>query len=991
MSYKGKNASFKTMHLEGYADFATADGSPKRAGRTVYVVDENNFYSDNGTELTINATVSLATLEDGQGIYWDATAQKFINRYPIDAIINESVGNEYENTYSINVDAAGNITEESVAGSGITVSKTGTGTYSVDYSSLNLTEIPTLNGVVNSSFDDSFSRTAEATSITNSGCIITTKFAQNPGSKSDYDFSLTIEKTGADHKKNAVLNVFTDADGVYEAVKSSRDANTYSLNVDSSGNITEQSDANSGIVVSKGITGEYTVNYSSLSLTNLPSVQVTTAVANSSTATTSAAIVDNEYTAQSVKIEIQFTSNDVGSNVPFSISITRQGSDYVKAEDVKIYQGGQALFEGITSTNYSNEYENTFSINVDSSGNITEQSILNSGISVSKVSAGIFDIDFSSLSLSEIPSISYALERESVNGAVTMVFDNTTSSTTRGTIVNSNGVVTDNSFSLTIEKSAPDHKQVAQITVNQNTYNGGGEVGEIITMALDQAPDNFLLCDGSEVLKADHPDLYAVIVDTWGAASDPAYFVLPDLMGRFLRGHSLDASLDPDGPRAIGSYQADEFESHNHTTPYGGGGLNAGNQHHVATSQVGGTVTSMGLAGGAETRPVNAAVGYFIRATNSGFKDINYYGAELVVNGDFSNGLSGWSVYTGTGSDSVAVNAQDQAVLTLANSLSLFQTYTNLVVGKKYVVKYDYISGTTTGTRIYDSSNNLASGDNSTGQVQGATGSDSRNLVFTATDTSMTVRIFPASAGTIVIDNISVREINQIQKAGYKSDDKEVYRVAFDPNDFANGDVIVAPSSEGSSELVTNGDFDTGDLTGWTAQGGSTPSVINGELNNDEATQDRVDQLIVVEPNTEYKVSYKVISAGNNQVVIATGPDGTGTLIKNVNSLPAGDQSFTFNSGANTSLYIYLGYTAASGGTAIFDNISVKQIKPVSDIVNCGGDVRNTDTQKYPFPYFGGSDIISPILDTTGSIILRRFVFNAIAGGKAWIEFTYED
>ena len=45
-------------------------------------------------------------------------------------------------------------------------------------------------------------------------------------------------------------------------------------------------------------------------------------------------------------------------------------------------------------------------------------------------------------------------------------------------------------------------------------------------------PSGWLLCDGSELLIADYPDLYATVGNIYGTASDADHFVLPDCRGR---------------------------------------------------------------------------------------------------------------------------------------------------------------------------------------------------------------------------------------------------------------------------------------------------------------------------------------------------------------------------------------------------------------------------------------------------------------------------
>lgn len=59
--------------------------------------------------------------------------------------------------------------------------------------------------------------------------------------------------------------------------------------------------------------------------------------------------------------------------------------------------------------------------------------------------------------------------------------------------------------------------------------------GTISWLASETIPDGFLKCDGSSVAKADYPELYAVIGDTFGAGTDTT-FQLPDLRAKFIRG-----------------------------------------------------------------------------------------------------------------------------------------------------------------------------------------------------------------------------------------------------------------------------------------------------------------------------------------------------------------------------------------------------------------------------------------------------------------------
>lgn len=149
-------------------------------------------------------------------------------------------------------------------------------------------------------------------------------------------------------------------------------------------------------------------------------------------------------------------------------------------------------------------------------------------------------------------------------------------------------------------------------------------------------PDNWRVCDGTEVGRGEFPQLFDAIGTNWGTGSAPNRFKLPDMRGYFLRGVDTTGSRDPDintrtasgtGDRAsVGSTQGDQFGSHDH----GGGdhshttGLFRGAQTRwegpvfrtEATDHPGATSTSgriISPSGGNETRPKNAYVFWIIR------------------------------------------------------------------------------------------------------------------------------------------------------------------------------------------------------------------------------------------------------------------------------------------------------------------------------------------------------------------------------------------
>lgn len=96
-------------------------------------------------------------------------------------------------------------------------------------------------------------------------------------------------------------------------------------------------------------------------------------------------------------------------------------------------------------------------------------------------------------------------------------------------------------------------------------------IGEIITFAGDVSPDptRWLECDGASILRADYPDLFAIIGTIYGSA-DGTHFNLPDYRGRTVGGSGTGPGLTA---RAVGDQYGEEdhvltvaeLASHTHT------------------------------------------------------------------------------------------------------------------------------------------------------------------------------------------------------------------------------------------------------------------------------------------------------------------------------------------------------------------------------------------------------------------------------------------
>jgi len=94
-------------------------------------------------------------------------------------------------------------------------------------------------------------------------------------------------------------------------------------------------------------------------------------------------------------------------------------------------------------------------------------------------------------------------------------------------------------------------------------------IGEIIQWAGTTSPDpKWLICDGSSFLRADYPDLFAVIGVTYGAA-DGSHFNIPDLRGRVPLGVGTGTGLSTynagdNGGEETHTLSTGEIPAHSH-------------------------------------------------------------------------------------------------------------------------------------------------------------------------------------------------------------------------------------------------------------------------------------------------------------------------------------------------------------------------------------------------------------------------------------------
>lgn len=135
-------------------------------------------------------------------------------------------------------------------------------------------------------------------------------------------------------------------------------------------------------------------------------------------------------------------------------------------------------------------------------------------------------------------------------------------------------------------------------------------IGAVISWPGATPPNGWLECNGQVFNTGTNPKLYGVLGRN----------VVPDYRGLFLRGWAHGSSaFDPEPNRALGSYQEDEFRSHNHTTPVErnpsapAGPVSMPGSAWPGSRQSNITQAGSSFVGGDETRPKNVAVMYIIK------------------------------------------------------------------------------------------------------------------------------------------------------------------------------------------------------------------------------------------------------------------------------------------------------------------------------------------------------------------------------------------
>ncbi|WP_438300841.1 tail fiber protein [Pseudomonas sp. NMS19W] len=157
---------------------------------------------------------------------------------------------------------------------------------------------------------------------------------------------------------------------------------------------------------------------------------------------------------------------------------------------------------------------------------------------------------------------------------------------------------------------------VAALVKEVSRLGSAVPVGAVMAFPTGIVPPGFLELDGSVQSTATYPDLAAYLGTRFNKGDEgTGNFRLPESRGEFLRG--WDHGRGVDAGRAMGSYQADDLKSHNHTFSAPTSIAASGGSSGIILSATGTPNWSTTNTGGGETRPRNLAVMWCIKAWNA--------------------------------------------------------------------------------------------------------------------------------------------------------------------------------------------------------------------------------------------------------------------------------------------------------------------------------------------------------------------------------------
>lgn len=151
-------------------------------------------------------------------------------------------------------------------------------------------------------------------------------------------------------------------------------------------------------------------------------------------------------------------------------------------------------------------------------------------------------------------------------------------------------------------------------------------IGSIIPYGGATAPAGWFICDGTELVRATYPELFAVIGTSFGNPSDNTKFKLPDLREATTKGIGLTGKsnnhMDADG-LALGEFIDDRMQEHTHYAKFTdevGLLAAAGAAYGIVVRDPVGQLTGINASGrfGDTTEVKAVGVNYIIKAVSVG-------------------------------------------------------------------------------------------------------------------------------------------------------------------------------------------------------------------------------------------------------------------------------------------------------------------------------------------------------------------------------------
>jgi microcystin-dependent protein len=195
--------------------------------------------------------------------------------------------------------------------------------------------------------------------------------------------------------------------------------------------------------------------------------------------------------------------------------------------------------------------------------------------------------------------------------------------------------------------------------------------GSVICYAGQTIPDGWLSCDGSEVLKSTYSDLYSIIGNNYGVASNSNYFVLPNLKERVPVGNSnvTNFNLGNTGGTKTVTLSVNQLPSHDHS-----GTTDTSGTHNHTASDSGHTHSY--------------ADAYF--AENAGLAGNNNYGTSAGTDWD-NNFIYRSGAVTNTGYANITVNNNGSHTHTFTTGTTGSGSAINVLnpyIVLNYIIKY---------------------------------------------------------------------------------------------------------------------------------------------------------------------------------------------------------------------------------------------------------------------------------------------------------------